>query len=258
MTKHLWIGVLTALLTGVLASAGTGSAGDKDKKDDKKEDKKDDKTNPASTATPREKGWMKRHEGFIDIAKKGDIDLLFIGDSITDSWRDKNGKKSWERFFAPETAANFGITGDRTEHVLWRLQNGELEGITPKVVVLLIGTNNTGRDSAAQIAEGITAVVKTIRDKSPPTAVLLLGIFPRGEKTDDRHRGKIAEINKTIARLDDGKKVRYLDIGAKFLEKDGTLTKEVMPDFLHLSAKGYEIWGTAINPTVQEMLGRTE
>jgi lysophospholipase L1-like esterase len=249
MTNYLRMGALPVLLTGMLLSAGTGSAGEKDKNE-----KKDDKTNPAATAAPREKGWMKRHEAFIEIAKKGDIDLLFIGDSITDGWRGKAAKETWDRHFAPQKVANFGISGDRTQHVLWRLQNGELDGIKPKVIVMMIGTNNTGQDSAAQIAEGIAAIVKTIGEKSGTTRVLLLAVFPRGDKADHPARAKIAEINKTISKLDDGNKVRYLDIGEKFLDKDGALTKDIMPDFLHLSAKGYEIWGAAINPMVQSML----
>src|SRR5262245_29924888 len=197
------------------------------------------KQNPAATPSPRmdkdgepNPGWMKRHEGFVAIAKKGGVDVLFLGDSITDAWRGKAAKPTWDRYFAPLKAANFGIGGDRTEHVLWRIQNGELDGITPKVVVLMIGTNNTGGNSAAQIAEGITDIVKTIRAKSPQTRVLLLGVFPRGEKADTPVRDKIAQINKTVSKLDDGKNVRYLDIGSKFTQPDGTLTRDVMPDLL--------------------------
>jgi len=241
---------IAALLTAGLVLATWGAAQGGDKK------------NPAATAMPRmnkekkpDPNWMKRHEGFVEIAKKGDVDILFLGDSITDAWRGKAAQPTWEKYFAPHKAANFGIGGDRTQHVLWRLQHGELDGIQPKVAVVMIGTNNTGSESASQIAEGITAIVKTIREKSPKTKVLLLGVFPRAEKADNPARAKIAEINKTISKLDDGKNVRYLDIGAKFLKDDGMLTKDIMPDYLHLSARGYEIWGEAIDPTVQEMLG---
>lgn len=217
--------------------------------------------NPATTPSPRlnkemqpDANWMKRHEGFVEIAKKGDVDVLFLGDSITDAWRGKAAQPTWEKFFMPHKPANFGIGGDRTQHVLWRIQNGELDGIKPKVVVLMIGTNNTGDDSAEQIADGVTAIVKTIRQRSPSTKVMLLAVFPRGEQPDNPGRVKIAQINKTISKLDDGKSVRYLDIGGKFLQPDGTLSKDIMPDFLHLSAKGYEIWGEAINPLLNEML----
>jgi lysophospholipase L1-like esterase len=214
-----------------------------------------DKKNPATTPAPRDAKWLTRHEGFVAIAKKGDVDVLLLGDSITDAWRQPPAKEAWDKHFAPRRAANFGIGGDRTQHVLWRITNGELDGITPKVVMLMIGTNNTNSDSAEHIAEGITAIVKTIRQKSPTTKVMLLAVFPRGEKPDNPGRTKIAEINKTISKLDDGKSVRYLDIGRSFLQEDGTLTKEIMPDFLHLSAKGYAIWGDAVAPLLREMLG---
>ena len=219
--------------------------------------------NTATMPVPRDAGWVKRHEGFVEIAKKGGVDVLFLGDSITDAWggegHNKNaaGNKIWESTFVPLKAANFGIGGDRTQHVLWRITNGELEGITPKVAMLMIGTNNSNRDdnTAAEIAEGVTAIVKTIREKTPHTKILLLAIFPRGEKPNPQ-REKIKAVNDTIAKLDDGKMVRYLDIGPKFLAEDGTLTKEIMPDFLHLTEKGYQIWADAVTPTLKEMLGK--
>jgi lysophospholipase L1-like esterase len=214
-----------------------------------------DKSNPAADPKPRDKGWVKRHEGFVAIAKKGDVDVLFLGDSITDAWRGKAAKPTWDKLFAPLKAANFGIGGDQTQHVLWRITNGELDGITPKVAVLMIGTNNLGGHSAEQIAGGVTAIVKSIQEKSPTTKIMLLAIFPRDAGPDSPRRAKIADINKMIAKLDDGKKVRYLDIGKKFLEADGTLPRTIMPDLLHLSARGYEIWGEAIDPLLHEMLG---
>jgi lysophospholipase L1-like esterase len=209
--------------------------------------------NPAATPSPKD---QKRHEGFLAIAKKGDVDVLFLGDSITDAWRGKAAKPTWEKYFVPLKAANFGIGGDQTQHVLWRITNGELEGITPRVAILMIGTNNIHGHSEAQIADGITTIVKTIQEKSPDTKVMLLAIFPRDAKPDSPRRVKIGKINKVIAKLDDGKKVRYLDIGPKFLQEDGTLTKDIMPDLLHLSARGYEIWGEAIMPLLNEMLGK--
>jgi lysophospholipase L1-like esterase len=195
----------------------------------------------------------KRHDQFLEVAKKGGVDLLFLGDSITDGWRGKNGKKIWDEHFEPLKAANFGIGGDRTEHVLWRLKNGELEGITPKLAVVMIGTNN-GKDPAEDVAAGITAIVKEVRAKSPTTKVLLLGIFPRGEKPN-AGREKNDKVNEIVAKLDDQKDVKYLDIGAKFLAEDKSISKEIMPDFLHLSEKGYQIWAEAILPTVKEMMG---
>jgi lysophospholipase L1-like esterase len=209
-----------------------------------------EKKNPATTPMNRD---IPRHKQFLAIAKKGGVDVLFLGDSITHGWE---GQKAWKKYFEPLKAANFGIGGDQTGHVLWRLTDGdELTGITPKVAVLMIGTNNSGRDSSEQIAEGITLVVTTIHKKSPTTKVLLLGVFPRGKDADTAIRKKLAGINKIVAKLDDeGKTVKYLDIGERFLEKDGSLSKDIMPDYLHLSARGYEIWAEGITPTLTEML----
>src|SRR5216684_6727264 len=146
---------------------------------DAAQEKKADNT--AIKPVPKDK---KRHEGFVELARKGGIEVLFLGDSITDGWRGPAGQESWKKHFEPLHAANFGIGGDRTQHVLWRLQNGELEGIHPKLAVLMIGTNNSnGKDNTAEeIADGITAIVKEIQKRSPSTKVLLLGIFPRGQK----------------------------------------------------------------------------
>ena len=210
------------------------------------------KENTATKPVPKDK---KRHEGFVAVAKKGGIDVLFLGDSITDGWRGPAGQETWKKHFEPIHAANFGIGGDRTQHVLWRIQNGELEGIHPKLAVLMIGTNNLGNNTVEQIAEGITAIVHEIHKQQPQTKVLLLGIFPRSQKASDPIRDKIKDINKIIAKLDDGgKTVRYLDIGDKFLDKSGNLPKEIMPDYLHLSKAGYKIWAEAIQPTVDELL----
>jgi beta-glucosidase len=212
------------------------------------------KTNTATTPAPRDAGWVKRHEGFVAIVKKGDVDLLFLGDSITDGWRG-GGKAVWEKNYAQLKAANFGIGGDRTEHVLWRLQNGELDGIKPKLAVLMIGTNNLGANKDEEIAEGIKAIVADLHERTPATRLLLLGIFPRGMKADDSARGRIQHINSIIAKLDDdGRTIKYLDIGNKFLEADGTLPKSVMPDGLHPNANGYEIWAESIAPNVREMM----
>lgn len=208
----------------------------------------------ATEPRPRDANWLKRHEGFVAIARKGDVDLLFLGDSITDGWRG-GGRKIWEQYFAPLKAANFGIGGDRTQHVLWRIQNGELEGIRPRLAVLMIGTNNLGGNTNEQIADGIKAIVEELHKRTPDTRVLLLGIFPRGAAATDRSRERIKAINAMIAKLDDGgKKVRYLDIGNKFLAEDGTLPKDVMPDALHPNEKGYAIWAAAIIDVVKEMM----
>jgi lysophospholipase L1-like esterase len=196
-------------------------------------------------------GFISAHERFVKIAKEGQTDLVFLGDSITAGWAGK--KEIWNKAFGDWRPANFGIGGDRTQHVLWRITNGELDGIKPKALVLMIGTNNSGSDPAEDIARGIKKIVETIREKLPATKVLLLAVFPRGEKPNAA-REKLAAVNQTIAKLDDGKNVHYLDIGAKFLEPDGTLTKDIMPDYLHLSAKGYQIWADAITPKLAELM----
>lgn len=219
--------------------------------------------NTAIKPEPREGNWLKRHEGFVEIARKGNVDVLFLGDSITDAWRnEQRGKPIWDQHFAPLKAANFGISGDRTQHVLWRLENGEAEGIKPRAVVLMIGTNNTGferdgttpRNTPAETIEGVKAVVSTLRAKFPAAKILLLAIFPRGETPEHPQRKQVAEINAGIAKLHDGRAVHYLDIGRKFLTSDGTLTKEIMPDFLHPGAKGYEIWAEAIREPLGKFL----
>lgn len=215
---------------------------------------------PASTATqpePRNEKWVQRHEGFVETAKAAaNCQVLFIGDSITDGWRNekKGALEIWTKSFGQYNPVNLGISGDRTQHVLWRLQNGELASMKPKAVVLMIGTNNTGferdkttpRNTPAETANGVTAIVSYLREKLPEAKILLLAVFPRGEKPDHPQRVQVGEINALIQKLHDGKKVFYLDIGQKFLATDGTLPKDVMPDFLHPNANGYQIWADAI------------
>jgi lysophospholipase L1-like esterase len=216
--------------------------------------------NTATNPVSRDPRWVQRHEGFIEEAKKGGIDVLFLGDSITDFWRNR-GSNVWNTYYAPRHAANFGISGDRTEHLLWRMTHGELDGIKPKVVVLMIGTNNTGkernseniRNTTPEVIEGVTAVVKELRLKLPASKILLLAIFPRGE-VNDPQRGQVKEVNEVIAKLADGKMIVFLDIGPKFLEPDGTLPKDVMPDLLHPSSKGYQIWAEFMDATLTAML----
>jgi lysophospholipase L1-like esterase len=211
----------------------------------------DTQPNTAIVPVPRNEALTKRHEGFVEIAKKGNVDLLFLGDSITDGWRG-GGKDVWQENFEPLKAANFGIGGDRTQHVLWRLQNGELEGIKPKLAVLMIGTNNLGSNTDEEIVEGIKAIIAEVHKQTPDTKILLLGIFPR---TDHPYLPRIKHINSIIAQMDDGgKTIKYLDIGDKFMQPDGTISRSIMRDLLHPTAKGYVIWAKAINPTVHEMM----
>jgi len=197
---------------------------------------------------------MKRHESFNARVAKGNADILFIGDSITQGWEGR-GKDVWAKFYGKRNAVNLGIGGDRTQHVIWRLENGNVKNISPKAAVIMIGTNNSGSNSSEQIAEGVAAIVKQLRDKLPKMKILLLAVFPRGENKADKRRQVNEGANAIFAKLDDGKNVFYLDIGEKFLEKDGTLTREIMPDLLHLSEKGYTIWAESIENKLSELLG---
>ena len=216
--------------------------------------------NAATNPVPLGAGWVARHQGFVAQAKQGGIDILFMGDSITDFWRNR-GSNVWNQYYAPRHAANFGISGDRTQHVLWRMDNGELDGIKPKVVVLMIGTNNTGkerdkktpRNTVPETIAGVQAVVADIRARLPDSKILLLAIFPRGDGGPEQ-QAQINEINPVIAKLDDGKMVKFLDIGAKFLDANGTLPTSIMPDLLHPNEHGYQIWADAMNPTLDEMM----
>lgn len=220
-------------------------------------------TEPASRSDER---WTKRHESFNERAKqgaeKGDIGVIFLGDSITEGWEGA-GAEVWRAKYAPRNAVNMGIGGDRTQHVLWRLEHGNVDGLdkpksgaAPRVVVLMIGTNNSnGKDNTAEeIADGIKAVVGELRERLPEAKVLLLGVFPRGEKPNPQ-REKNAQASALAAKIADGKSVHYLDIGSAFLEKDGSLSKAVMSDFLHLSPDGYKRWADAIEPKLKELLG---
>lgn len=209
-----------------------------------------------------DKWWQERHANMNKQAEEGTAELVFIGDSITQGWEGGEAKKIWDEKFGPMKPINLGISGDRTEHVLWRLANGNLGKLKPKVAVIMIGTNNTGHqqpgkyESPAPVtAEGITQIVKTLRERWPETKILLLGIFPRGEKPDDKMRVQNVETNAIIQKLDDGKMVTYLDISKKFLNEDGTLSKEIMPDLLHLNGKSYLIWAEAITPKIKELGG---
>jgi lysophospholipase L1-like esterase len=216
-------------------------------------------------------GTEARHESFNEISKKGEAPLVFLGDSITAGWDktgEKGGKDVWDKYWAPLKAANFGIGGDRTEHVLWRLDHGNFDGLKPKEIVLMIGTNNTGHQgrpekeldgaiyqcTAQQTAEGVKMIVDKLEAKCPGTKILLLAIFPRGEKPDDKMRVQNEETNAIIKKLADNKTVYFLDINAKFLQPDGTLSRDIMPDLLHPNAKGYEIWAEAIEPKVKELM----
>jgi lysophospholipase L1-like esterase len=197
-----------------------------------------------------------RTETVLQTAKDhpGKCDIVFIGDSITQGW-EGGGKNVWQKYYGKRKCLNFGVSGDRTQHVLWRFEHGQLDGIKPKAAVLMIGTNNSNKDdnSEAEILQGVQLIVKQIRERLPQTRVLVVGIFPRG-RTFSTQRGKIVQINQALARLADGKMIHYIDFGSQLIEADGSISKEVMPDYLHLSERGYEIWAQAIAPTLKKLL----
>ncbi|MBC8356483.1 MAG: GDSL family lipase [Planctomycetes bacterium] len=203
---------------------------------------------------PRAGGWMKRHEGMNLRVKDGNVDLVFIGDSITQGWEGR-GKAVWQKFYGERNAVNLGIGGDRTQHVIWRLDNGNLYNISPKLAVIMIGTNNSGSNTPEQIAEGITVIVDQLKKKTPKTKILLLAVFPRGESPTDPRRQVNEKTNAIASKLADDKNVFYLDIGKSFLQDDGTLTREIMPDLLHLSEQGYTIWAKSIESQVATLMG---
>ena len=181
---------------------------------------------------------------------------VFIGDSITHGWENA-GKETWQKYYAPRNAFNIGFSGDRTEHVLWRLQNGAVDGIAPKVAVMMIGTNNAGhrQEASDETAEGIKAILDDLETRLPETKVLLLAIFPRGNLPDHKLRKLNDATNAKIADYADGKRVFFLDIASAFLDDTGKLPKPIMPDFLHPRQKGYALWAEAMEPKLKALLG---
>lgn len=221
----------------------------------------------ASAAIPKTGNarFFELHETFLARTKSGPIGVLFLGDSITEGW----GKAPhiWEHYFGKYQPANFGIGGDQTQHVIWRITNGELEGINPKVVVLMIGTNNTGAHTGEQIADAVKKIVELIRTKLPQTKVLLYAIFPRDARRNAD--GLITEAaiadagkrvaandraNALLAKLDDGANVRFLNINSLFLGRDGRIPWTIMPDQLHPTAAGYQLWAEALEKPLAEAM----
>lgn len=218
-------------------------------------------------------GFLRSHESFLARGKAGPIGVLFLGDSITAGWTPANGSRAhiWDAYFGKMQPANFGIGGDQTQHVIWRIANGELDGIAPKVVVLMLGTNNTGPapmgHTAAEIAAADKKIVSLIREKLPNTKVLLLAVFPRGARKDQqgiiqdsaitdaaRRTEIINAVNRELAKLDDGQNVRFLNINDVFLGQDGKIPFSIMPDQLHPNTAGYQLWADAMKPLLAEMM----
>ncbi len=216
-------------------------------------------------------GFRSSHTAFLARGKAGPIDLLFIGDSITAGWANPARTHIWEAYYGKHRPANFGIGGDQTQHVIWRIENGELDGISPKVTVLMLGTNNTSAaplgHTAAEIAAADKKIVQLIRAKIPGTKVLVLAVFPRGARKDQqgvitdaaitdaaRRTEIINAVNRELTKLDDGQNVRFLDINASFLGQDGKIPFAIMPDQLHPNTAGYQLWADAMKPMLTEML----
>ena len=215
-------------------------------------------TNTAIIPVPRtETNILARQALVLQRAKEapGDYDIEFIGDSITQGW-EVRGSNVWHEYYGHRKVINFGVSGDRTQHVLWRFNQGQLNDIKAKVAVVMIGTNNSGkgRNTADEILAGVQAIVEQIRVRQPDTKIILLGIFPRGPGFNDQ-RGALLQVNQALARLDDGTNIFYQDLGAKFIENDGTISKKIMPDYLHPNEAGYRIWAAAIEPKLKELLG---
>ncbi|MEI6232611.1 MAG: GDSL-type esterase/lipase family protein [Planctomycetota bacterium] len=205
--------------------------------------------------------WAKRHAAICATVNERQPKLIFIGDSITHFFGGepvdigKTGTAVWKKYYDARSTVDLGYGWDRTENVLWRLREGnELQDTKPKAAVIMIGTNNMDINTVPEIAEGVRLICEQVHQRSEETKILLLGIFPRGPKPDAK-RKKIEEINAILAKLDGQKNVTYLDIGPKFLDAEGNITKDIMNDFLHPTLKGYGIWAEAMEPTLAKLLG---
>jgi lysophospholipase L1-like esterase len=203
------------------------------------------------------------HEQLREKAKKGRIDVYFVGDSITRRWGATDYPDflaNWKENFHGWNAANFGWGADTVQNVLWRLQNGELNGVNPKVIVVLAGTNNLGSVRAGgsdakvdEVTTGLKTVLATCQEKAPKATVILMGITPRND--NPAAGAVINKINENLSKLADGKGVRYLNINDQLADKDGKFLEGMSPDRLHLSLKGYQVWADALKPVLTELLG---
>lgn len=197
--------------------------------------------------------WRARHKAMNDRARQGNVDLIYIGDSIVGNWK-WEGKPVWDHYYAKRNGLILGISGDRTEQVLWRLQNGNIDGIVPKAAIVMIGQNNGPFNTGEEIGAGVTAIVQTLREKLPDTKVLVLAIFMRGEKPTPE-RAVLAKANEIASRLADNVHVFYLDVNHLFLRPDGSIPASLMPDFEHPNEEGHRVWAAAVEPKLAELMG---
>ena len=204
------------------------------------------------------------HEQLLEKARHGGIDVYFIGDSITRRWGCSDPQfadllANWQANFFGWNAANFGWGGDTTQNILWRLNHGELDGVHPKVIVILAGTNNLSSqainddDSAEEIARGVAAIVKVCREKAPAAAIIVTAIFPRSDKPS--LNPLITQINDRLAKLADGSRIRFLNVNAQFTNDQGMLLPGMLPDGLHPAVPGYQVWADGLKPILRELLG---
>lgn len=203
--------------------------------------------------------WATRHRAIVARNLQVKPDILLLGDSITHFWGGEpsdaraRGPVSYQKYFGGYKVTNIGYGWDRTENVLWRLRHGELDGIRPRVVMVMIGTNNMSINTIEEIASGVGAICEELHLRLPQSKILLIGIFPRGAKAD-ASRDKIAAVNVELAKLHGTRNITYMDIGRVFLEADGSIAAEIMNDYLHPTEAGYERWGEAIAPTLKRLL----
>jgi lysophospholipase L1-like esterase len=196
--------------------------------------------------------WQQFYLDHAARAAQGNVDVMFVGDSITEMWP----KAVWDANFSRFKPANFGIGGDHTGNLLWRLQTPAIAALKPKLVVLLIGVNNLNLcgESPEQVFDGIHAVVDKLRQQYPAARILLNAVLPAGEAPDADVRRKVNALNRMVARLGDGKTVFFHDYGPRFVGADGKLSAQLQPDFLHLSEPGYRIWADAMRPDIEQLL----
>jgi beta-glucosidase len=205
----------------------------------------------------KDKWWKDRHEASVALVEKGNVDVLMIGDSITHGW-EGSGKDVWDKYYGSRKAINLGFSGDQTQHVLWRLDRLPLDKISPRVAVIMIGTNNN-RMEPKDTAEGIKAIVEKLQTQYPKMQVLVLYVFARGPNLTDKYRKKVDAVNSYLpGLLKDKRNVTLLDINNVVIDKEGNLPKEVMPDFLHPNAEGYQLWADAMEPTLKKLLAQSE